>query len=66
MTDCFATADACGQWNAKLINDFRSDLKFIQAADDLFREAVTQQSDGECMASDGLSLETVTILLTPP
>lgn len=59
----FDTSDACGQSNATLIDDFRSDLKFIRAADDLFCEAVARHTGGECIASDGLSLETVMTLI---
>ena len=52
---------ACGEWNGTLIEDFRSDFKFIRTADELFGEAVGQHKNGECIASDRLSLETVKI-----
>ena len=57
----YASEAACGKWNGTLIEDFRSDFKFIRTADDLFGEVVEQQTNGACTASDGLSLETVMI-----
>ena len=52
---------ACGQWNATLIDDFRCDSEFIRTADELFDEVVGQNTNGECITSDGLSLETARI-----
>ncbi|TWU51545.1 hypothetical protein [Rubripirellula reticaptiva] len=57
----YDSASACGQWNATLIEDFRFDSKFIRTVDELFGEVVAQHTNGECIASDGLSLETVVI-----
>jgi hypothetical protein len=57
----FDTSTACGRWNSSLIEDFRSDLRFVGSADDLFSEAVAEYSNGECVASDGSSIETVMI-----
>lgn len=57
----FATADACGPWNSELIDDLRSDTKFMHTADALFREIVALHSNAECDTSDGFSLETVAI-----
>jgi len=57
----FTTADSCGQWNATLSDDFRSDTEFLRNSDELFREVVSQYTGGKCVASDGVSLETVRI-----
>ncbi len=57
----YDSARACGQWNATLIEDFRSDSEFIHTADELFGEVVDQHTNGGCIASDGLSLEAVMI-----
>ena len=57
----FDTADACGRWNSILIEDFRSDTRFVHIADELFSDAVAEYSNGECVTSDGLAIESVTI-----
>ncbi len=57
----YDSAGACGQWNAALIEDFRSDSGFVRSADELFREVVSRHTNGECSVSDGLSLETTMI-----
>ncbi|MCA9192989.1 MAG: hypothetical protein KDB03_14535 [Planctomycetales bacterium] len=57
----YDSASACGQRYAILIEDFRSDSKFIRTVDELFREVVAQYTSGECIVSDGVSLETVVI-----
>jgi hypothetical protein len=56
--DC---ADACGKWNSILFDDFRSDLEFIRKAEELFAKIVAQLTEGKCVASDGLTLQSVTI-----
>ena len=57
----FDTTAACGQWNSHLIEDFRTDLRFVSTANDLFSEVVAEHSNGKCIASDGSLLETVII-----
>jgi hypothetical protein len=57
----FASVGACGNWNATLIKDLRSDSEFIEVADELFCEVVNQHTNGECITSDGLSLVTAKI-----
>lgn len=59
----YDSAGACGKWNETLIEDLRSDTDFIRTVDELFSEVVGQCTNGECVTSDGLSLETVKIVL---
>lgn len=44
-----------------MIDDFRSDQKFVRTTDDLFAQAVAQHTDGECVTSDGIGIESVTV-----
>lgn len=57
----FDSTDACGRWNATLVDDFRSDSEFIRTADELFFDVTNQVTPGERIASDGLLLESVVI-----
>ena len=57
----YDAAGNCGKWNARVVEDFRSDLEFIRKADELYANVVSQQTNGETVTSDGLALETVTI-----
>lgn len=57
----YDSTSACGQWNATLIEDFRSAPEFMGTAEQLFGKVVNQRTNGECVASDGLSLDAVTI-----
>ena len=57
----FDSLDECGQWNSTLVEDFRSDTEFIRAVDELFRDAVGKHTNGACITSDGISLESVLI-----
>lgn len=59
----YDSAGACGKWNLTLIEDLRSDTDFIRTVDELFSEVVGQYTSGECVTSDGLSLENVKIVL---
>jgi hypothetical protein len=59
----YDSVDACGKCNVILFNDFRSDSDFLRSVDELFSEVVHQFTNGECITSDGLSLETVNIVL---
>ncbi|WP_145073541.1 hypothetical protein [Aureliella helgolandensis] len=59
----YDSASACGKWNTTLIDDFRSDSDFIRAADELFSDVVSRHTNGECITSDGLLLETANIVL---
>ena len=59
----YDSAGACGKWNVTLIDDFRSDSDFLRTIDELFSEVVGQYTNGECITSDGLTLETVKFVL---
>jgi hypothetical protein len=59
----YHSADACGKCTATLFDDFRSDSDFLRTLDELFSEVVGQYTNGECITSDGLSLEHVEIFL---
>lgn len=57
----FDTETACGKWNTALSDDLRADGNFVSAAEQLFREAVQRHTDGVCIASDGFTIENVTV-----
>lgn len=57
----YDSTDACGAWNATLIEDFRCDTDLITNAHELFSQIVAQHTQGKCVASDGLDLETAMI-----
>ena len=57
----YDSVGACGQGNATLIDDFRSDSEFVRTVDELFRRVVAQHTHSEFITSDGLSLEAVSI-----
>ncbi|WP_197172155.1 hypothetical protein [Novipirellula aureliae] len=44
-----------------MIDDFQADDSFVRTTDDLFADAVAQQTNGECVTSDGIGIESVTI-----
>ncbi len=59
----YDTDEACGKWNEILAEDFRKDTDFIRAGDDLFTAVVRRHTNGDCITSDGLHLETANIQL---
>lgn len=59
----FDSLDACGRWNMVLTDDVRADPELARSVEDVLRSIVYNHSKGRSVASDGLSIENVSIEL---